>query len=75
VRGELPPFEPEPLCMELVRRLPEYPGLSLEAVKPVFGRREIVCVLSEGNHVIPGPQLESVSVLSQPVKMHFLNPN
>jgi hypothetical protein len=27
-------------------RLPEYPGLSLEAVKPVFGREEIVYTMS-----------------------------
>ena len=30
----------------LVHRLPEYPGLSLEAVKPVFGQEEIVYTMS-----------------------------
>jgi hypothetical protein len=44
--GDLPPFEPEPLGVELVRHLPEYPGLSLEAVKPVFGPEEIVYTMS-----------------------------
>jgi hypothetical protein len=30
------PFEPEPLSVEPVRPLPDYPGSSLKAVKPVF---------------------------------------
>jgi len=38
----------------LVRRLPEYPGLSLEAVKPVLGPEEIVYT--------PVQSYESVSV-------------
>jgi hypothetical protein len=52
--GDLPPFEPKPLCVELVRHLPEYPSLSLEAVKPVFGPEEIVYT--------PVQSCESVSV-------------
>jgi hypothetical protein len=30
------PFRSEPLSVELVRPLPEYPGSSLKVVKPVF---------------------------------------
>jgi len=41
VGGDLPPWEPKPPCVELVRHLLEYSGLSLEAEKPVFGPEEI----------------------------------
>jgi hypothetical protein len=34
--GIFSPFEPEPLSMEPVRPLPDYPGSSLKVVKPVF---------------------------------------
>jgi hypothetical protein len=57
VGGDIPPFEPKPLCVELVRHLPEYPGLSLEAVKPMFGPEEIVYT--------PVQSCESVSVFEK----------
>ena len=55
--GIFSPFEPEPLSVELVRPLLDYPGSFLKTVKPMFVGR---------NRVHPVQSCESVSILGKP---------
>jgi hypothetical protein len=43
--GGASPFCPEPLSVEPVRNLPEYPGSSLKVVNPVFVLRNYMYAL------------------------------